>query len=165
MTLPRFVGIATMAIMMASTIGISLGQAASTTAESQCVQIERRAKANCKLVVEFYEAFFNRHDLKAAEKVIAKSYVQHNPQLPNGRDALVGFFTGYFRDNPKATSKIVRVSASSDLVWLHVHDLDSSGGPGNAVVDIFRIHDGVIVEHWDVIQPIPNEAANENTMF
>lgn len=125
----------------------------------------RQAKANCRLVAGFYEAFFNRRQFEVAEKVVAESYIQHNPDTPNGRKALVGYFTSFMQEHPKAHSKIVRVSASGDLVWLHVHDVSSPEDRGSAVLDIFRVHRGQIVEHWDVIQPVPEKQAHGNTMF
>lgn len=134
--------------------------------EELCKQVTpKRAKTNCALVVDFYDGFFNRRDLGSAERVVAPSYIQHNPDTPDGRKALVDYFTGYLKEHPKARSRIVRVSASGDLVWLHVHDTSSPDDRGSAVVDIFRVQRGLIVEHWDVIQPVPEKQANNNTMF
>lgn len=130
-----------------------------------CDQTEIQAKANCRLVVNFYDAFFNRHDIKAADQAVAHSYVQHNPQLPNGREALVEFFTRYFREHPRAAGQIFHVGTSGDLVWLHVHAVQEPDDRGAAIVDIFRVQDGRIAEHWDVIQPVAEKSANDNTMF
>ncbi|MBB4481329.1 nuclear transport factor 2 family protein [Rhizobium etli] len=121
-------------------------------------------EANRKLVVEFYDRFFNSHDIDAAS-VVADEYRQHNPQVPDGKKPLVSFFTGFFKDNPQSKAKIVRSSADGDLVWLHVHATNGTDDRGQAIVDIFRVKDGKIVEHWDVIQAVPKEAANKNTMF
>jgi predicted SnoaL-like aldol condensation-catalyzing enzyme len=60
---------------------------------------------------------------------------------------------------------IVRSSVDGDLVYLHVHSANDPKDLGQAVADIFRVRDGEIVEHWDVIQSVPEEAANKNTMF
>ena len=59
----------------------------------------------------------------------------------------------------------MRSAADGDLVWLHVQSTNGEEDLGEAVVDIFRVEDGMIVEHWDVIQTVPSEAANSNTMF
>lgn len=124
-----------------------------------------QARSNCRLVVRFYDAVFNRRDFAIAERLVAKSYRQHNPDTPDGRQALVDYFTVYLREHPQARSRIVRVSASADLVWLHVHDTESPQDRGSAVVDIFRVRRGRIVEHWDVLQPVPEKQAHGNTMF
>ncbi|PDV87093.1 hypothetical protein CO652_17490 [Rhizobium sp. H4] len=121
-------------------------------------------EANRKLVVEFYDRFFNSHDIEAAS-VVADDYRQHNPQVPDGKKPLVSFFTGFFKENPQSKAEIVRTAADGDLVWLHVHATNGTDDRGQAIVDIFRVKDGKIVEHWDVIQAVPKEAANRNTMF
>lgn len=121
-------------------------------------------EANHQLVVSFYDRFFNGHDLTAAE-VIADDYKQHNPNVPDGKAPFLNYFTGRFADNPELRSRIVRTATSGDLVWLHVHSTNGSDDPGRAIVDIFRVKDSKIVEHWDVIQAVPTEAANDNTMF
>lgn len=119
---------------------------------------------NEELVRGFYDSFFNNHDVSAAS-VVADGYIQHNPFVPDGKAPFVDYFTGYFAENPEARNEIIRSVASDDLVWLHVHSTNGAEDRGQAVVDIFRVENGEIVEHWDVIQDVPEEAANDNTMF
>ncbi len=66
---------------------------------------------------------------------------------------------------PASRSEIKRVFADGDYVILHVHAVREPGTRGNAIVDIFKLENGKIVEHWDVVQPIPEKAANANGMF
>ncbi|MDK4732116.1 nuclear transport factor 2 family protein [Rhizobium sp. CNPSo 3490] len=141
--------------------GIAAPSGASAESAARDLKIE---EANRKLVVEFYDKFFNKHDLTAAS-VVAEDYRQHNPQVPDGKQPLISFFTGFFKDNAQAKAEIVRSAADGDLVWLHVHATNGADDRGQAIVDIFRVKDGKIVEHWDVIQAVPKEAANKNTMF
>lgn len=122
-------------------------------------------EANRQLVVEFYDRFFNKHETVAAAEVVAEDYIQHNPMVPDGREPLVTYFTGFFAKNPDSKAKVVRSAADGDLVWLHVHSTNGAEDLGRAVIDVFRVEDGKIVEHWDVIQKVPSEAANKNTMF
>jgi predicted SnoaL-like aldol condensation-catalyzing enzyme len=121
-------------------------------------------EANRQLVVRFYNRFFNLHDLAAA-RVVADHYKQHNPEVPDGKAPLVGFFSDYFKKNPASRARIVRTATDGDLVYLHVHATNGPDDRGQAVMDIFRVENGVIVEHWDVVQAVPAEAANRNTMF
>ncbi|NPD14782.1 SnoaL-like domain-containing protein [Xinfangfangia sp. D13-10-4-6] len=121
-------------------------------------------EANRQLVVGFYDKFFNDHDISAAD-VVAEGYIQHNPHVPDGKAPFVGYFTGFFAENPQSKAKIVRSAADGDLVWIHVHSTNGESDAGQAIVDIFRVEDGKIIEHWDVIQDVPAEAANQNTMF
>lgn len=120
---------------------------------------------NRALVLEFYEAVFVRHDLTAADRVLAETYIQHNPRVPDGRAAFVAVFTRMFAANPAARARVVRSATDGDLVYLHVHTKSSPEDRGRAIVDIFRVAGGRIVEHWDVIQEVPEAAANGNTMF
>lgn len=121
-------------------------------------------EANRDLVVDFYDRFFNGHDIAAAD-IVADGYIQHNPHVPDGKAPFVGYFTEFFQQNPESRARIVRSAADGDLVYLHIHATNGAEDLGQAVVDIFRVDDGMIVEHWDVIQPVPAEAANQNTMF
>ncbi len=121
-------------------------------------------EANKKMVLTFYQAFFGDHDLSAAEKYLDPGYVQHNPGLPDGRDALINMAKGMFANTPKGKPDIRRVAADGDLVWLHVRG-QFGPGPASSVVDIFRVKNGKIVEHWDTIQSIPEKSANPHPMF
>lgn len=121
--------------------------------------------ANRALVVNFYDQFFNAHETEAASRVIAKHYIQHNPSVPDGKAPLVTFFTGFFAENPDSRTEIIRSAADGDLVWLHVHSTNGKGDKGTAMLDVFRADKGIIVAHRDVTQPVPEDAANDNTMF
>jgi len=85
--------------------------------------------------------------------------------VPNGSAAFYGYFEGYFREHPKSHVEIKRVIGDGDLVVLHLHSLRDDQDRGRAIVDIFRLENGKIVEHWDVIQNVPEKSANDNTMF
>ncbi|WP_321875509.1 nuclear transport factor 2 family protein [Burkholderia cenocepacia] len=122
-------------------------------------------EANRQLVLTFYDRFFNRHEAVEAAAVVADDYKQHNPHVPDGKQPFVSYFVGAFQKNPASRARIVRSAADGDLVYLHVHATERPGDRGEAVVDIFRVKDGKTVEHWDVIQPVPETSANRNTMF
>ncbi len=122
-------------------------------------------EANRKLVIEFYDTVFNRHEVDKGAAVVADDYRQHNPYVPDGKKPFVDYFKGFFKDNPQSRARIVRSATDRDLVYLHIHSMEKEGDRGSAIVDIFRVTDGKITEHWDVIQPVPETAANGNTMF
>ena len=122
-------------------------------------------QVNKDVVLAFYEAAINRQDADAALAYVGPTYTQHNPRAPDGVAGLKGFL-GYLKANAagqKATVK--RVVVQGDLVVLHVHSVPAAGGAGMAIVDIFRVDAGKIVEHWDVMQPVPDTAAHANGMF
>ncbi|WP_109717894.1 nuclear transport factor 2 family protein [Pantoea allii] len=122
-------------------------------------------EANRALVLNFYDQFFNDHNVAEAARVVADDYRQHNPGLPNGKAPLVNFFSDFFRKNPQSKARIVRSATDGDLVWLHVHSTNGKNDRGRAVTDIFRVKKGKIVEHWDVVQEVPEKSANANTLF
>ena len=121
--------------------------------------------ANKKVVVEFYDAAINQKNFEAASKFLGPRYTQHNPRAADGPEGLKAFL-GFLREKfPDYHSEIKRVFADGDYVILHVHNVPTAGSRGNAIIDIFKLENGKIVEHWDVRQEIPETAANSNTMF
>jgi len=119
--------------------------------------------------MQLFVGSFNDHDPEGAMKKYAGAeYRQHNPFVKDGKEAFIAFFKDLFQRVPKARMEIKRVIAEGDLVAVHVHHLDPTGGKGRATMDWFRLDaNGKIVEHWDVMQWVPedNEVKNQNTMF
>jgi predicted SnoaL-like aldol condensation-catalyzing enzyme len=112
-----------------------------------------------------HEAAINQKDFEAASKFLGPRYIQHNPRAADGPAGLKAFLA-YLREQfPDYHSEIKRVFADGDYVILHVHNVPTPGSRGNAIIDIFRLENGKVVEHWDVRQEIPEQAANSNTMF
>lgn len=122
-------------------------------------------ESNKKVVLEFYEKGLNQKDFDAAAKYFGPKYIQHNPGAPDGIEGFKAFIALRKEKFPNAKSEIKRAFAEGDFVILHVHAVREPGERGNAIVDIFRLENGKIVEHWDVVQPIPEKAANTNGMF
>jgi predicted SnoaL-like aldol condensation-catalyzing enzyme len=122
-------------------------------------------ETNKKVVLDFYEKGLNQNDFDAASKHFGPRYIQHNPGAPDGIEGFKGFLAFRKEKFPKAHSDIKRVFADGDFVILHVHAVREPGERGSAIVDIFRLENGKIVEHWDVVQPVPEKPANGNTMF
>ena len=124
-----------------------------------------REEANKKAVVEFYEKAINQKDFEAAAPYFGPRYVQHNPNAPDGIEGFKAFL-GFLREKfPQSRSEIKRVLADGDYVILHVHAVRTPGERGSAIIDVFKLENGKIVEHWDVVQPIPEKSANGNGMF
>lgn len=129
------------------------------------MNIDPVLEANKRTVLAFYEAVFRQKDFAAASKLIGSRYVQHNPLIADGPDGLQAFVRFLHEEFPALTAGIKQIFAERDFVVAHVHGVRRPGQRGSAIVDIFRLEAGKIVEHWDVIQPIPEDAANPNGMF
>ena len=122
-------------------------------------------EANKKVVLDFYEKGLNQKDLDAAAQHFGPRYIQHNPGAPDGIEGFKGFLA-FLKDKfPNSKSEIKRVFAEGDFVILHVHAVREPGTRGRAIVDIFRLENGKIVEHWDVAQDIPEKMPHNNGMF
>ncbi len=126
---------------------------------------ESRAEQNKRVVLAFYEAGLNRKDYAAAARYFGERYVQHNPAATDGPHGFAGFVAYLCQHYPQAHSTIRQVFVDGDFVILHVQEKLRPADRGNAIVDIFRLERGKIVEHWDVKQAIPDHAANQNSMF
>ena len=123
------------------------------------------SESNKALVREFYTlAFIHKEPEKAAKKFIGDRYTQHNPGADDGADAFVAFAKGFFVAVPDLKVEIKRVIAEANLVVVHSR-FEMGPGKASAVMDIFRVEAGRIVEHWDVTQEVPATAINKNTMF
>jgi predicted SnoaL-like aldol condensation-catalyzing enzyme len=123
------------------------------------------SETNKKVVLEFYDKALNQKDFDAAAKYFGPHYIQHNPGAPDGIEGFKAFIAMRKEKFPNAKSDIKRAFAEGDFVILHVHSVREPGERGVAIVDIFRLENGKVVEHWDVVQPIPEKPANTNGMF
>jgi predicted SnoaL-like aldol condensation-catalyzing enzyme len=120
---------------------------------------------NKQIVREFYDLIINQKDYEAAEKYIGNVYIQHNPLVEDKPEGLKKFIEYLRNQCPDARSEIKRIFADGDYVILHVHSIREPGTRGRAIIEIFRLDNGKIVEHWDTIQEIPETFAHTNTMF
>jgi predicted SnoaL-like aldol condensation-catalyzing enzyme len=127
--------------------------------------------AKCKLkpkevVTKFMTQFYIDKDPRGAfETWVVPGYIQHNPMAATGRDAAIAFLEPFMKSNPHVSYSIKRIIADGNLVAVHSHGKFAPEDRGVAVVDILRVEGCKVVEHWDVVQPVPEKSANENGMF
>lgn len=126
---------------------------------------DKQLEVNKKNVVAFYDEIINKKDFNAAVKYVGTHYTQHNPTALDGTKGLNGYIQFLRDQHPHARSEIKRVFAENEYVILHVHAIFEPNSRGLAIMDIFKLENGKIVEHWDVIQEVPEKSANDNGMF
>lgn len=122
-------------------------------------------QANLDLVTAMYRAVLIPMDSTRVDDFIAPDYRQHSSLAEPSVAALKAFLDRVRAESPQATQTIHRTLADGDLVAAHLHVVRFPGDPGLAVVDIFRCAGGMIVEHWDVIQEVPAQPINPQSMF
>lgn len=129
-------------------------------------------QTNLDQAIYCMEILENRNDLEPSERIeilrnecYCKDFVEHSPHIEGGRDGLLKLLEKRYKKYPELSMSIKRSASDGDLVWLHLHVKHTPDAIGRAAVQIFRMKDGKVAEHWGVGQAIPEESKNTNTMF
>lgn len=123
------------------------------------------SQENRQIVEEFFDLINRQHRVREAfERYAHEDYIQHNPTCGNGREDAIALIEK-FAATPGFRPTVKRMVADGDLVAVHMHIEFGDDRPGLAVMDMWRLENGKIVEHWDVIQEVPAQTASGNSMF
>jgi predicted SnoaL-like aldol condensation-catalyzing enzyme len=113
----------------------------------------------------FVEIFYTQKRVREAfDFLVAEDYRQHKPTIPDGPEAAVRMLTPKFDGSPDSRFEVQRILVDGDLALVHVR-ASGPGRPDAAVADIYRFENGRIVEHWDVLQPVPEDPVHDHPMF
>lgn len=122
-------------------------------------------EANLRLVEQVFAQVLAPMDSQTVEALFAPGFIQHNPGMASGIPALKDALDRTKAAYPRAIYTVKRMMADGGLVMAHVHAIFEPGHPGVALVNIFRVENGLIAEHWDVVQPVETRPKNANGMF
>ncbi|MBI2784787.1 MAG: ester cyclase [Legionella longbeachae] len=122
-------------------------------------------ETNKAVVTAFYNELINQKNFETASQYLGTHFIQHNPMVVDDVDGLRAFVEFLRNKFPDAHSEIKKIFAEGDYVMVHVHSIREPGTAGRAIFDLFKLQNGKIIEHWDVIQDIPVESKNTNGMF
>lgn len=120
-----------------------------------------KEEANRDIIVAYYA----EPDHMKRLDFMADNYRQHNPLIADGKSGVTSFFAENEKKYPDAKQRMIRIAADGDYVWVHLNTTRHLGDLGLAVVNIFRLENGKIAEHWDIIQSVPEKSLNNNSMF
>lgn len=126
---------------------------------------ERRIEANKRTVLAFYDAALTRLNVDEAVTYFGPKFINHNPRAADGVEGFRALLLGVKEQFGGLRIDVKRAFAEGEFVILHVHLELQPDEPGLAIVEIFRLEHGKIVEHWDVRQPMPDKSLNSNGMF
>ena len=108
---------------------------------------------NKEIVLNFYRDFWNAHDVSTVAQYVHEDYIQHNPGVSQGRQGIMDGFREKFKTEPTFKLEIQMTISEGDMIAVYLKNVGPEGNTKARVVDIYRIQDGKLAEHWDVLQP------------
>lgn len=134
-----------------------------TSQVSMLRSVNQQLEENKMMVANLYQEIFGDKNIDAVDKYIGDNYIQHNPAVGDGKEALKEALRVWFKDAPKEKIDIQHIGADGNFVYIHTKS--KQGNKTISVMDIFRVDGGKVVEHWDVMQEVPAKSANDHPMF
>lgn len=128
---------------------------------------ETHEEQNKAIMLRVYDEIFRQGKTEVVNELFGEKYIQHNPMVPNGPEGLISYIKMLKSLTPSPVTTVKHILADGDLVAVHWHASTTPDNEptGQAGFDLFRLDNGTIVEHWDVIQNVPAKTASGNSMF
>lgn len=157
--------VTTVGLLLAGSGAATAGPAPAAPAGEPQARLAAAQETNKQVALDFVEQVFNEGDLDALDEFVQPDVVSHNPQIGTGIDEMRDYLTETLETYPDLKVEVVRSLAEGDLVMVHSNRVSEPDTLGLAVADIFRFTDGLIAEHWDVSQEVPETTTSGNDMF
>lgn len=136
---------------------------ACNRSDAACEAEKQTEEHNKQLVKDFYQKVFGDKNPELIDRFIADDYIQHSPDLADGKAALLTAAKIWLKDGKKEEVSPLRIAAENDLVFAHFKRV--IGSKTFSIISILRIKDGKLAEHWDVTQEVPEKSGNPHPMF
>ena len=124
-----------------------------------------KERRNLEICTRMYEEMLFTFDASKIDQYLAEEYIQHSTAATGGREGLRDFFVNRAHHFPDVRMKIMASFADGDFTIFHIHTIRQPGDPGMSIVDIFRMEDDRVKEHWEVLQDIPETLPHDNGIF
>lgn len=144
---------------------VALPAAGQASTVSVASKVARREAANKALVLSFNDQLFNKGNLAVIDQDTAVTYTEHNPTVEDGQAGLRNLVLYLQMVAPQSHTYVKRAIAEGDLVLLQSNAVPAPGVAGQSIIDIFRVANGKIVEHWDNIETVPDSTVNGHDLF
>lgn len=136
----------------------------ATIAEASSPEYAARTAQNREILLEFVRLYYDEMKVREAfERYVHPDYMQHNPAVTDGREAAIAHLESLLA-RPTVTMDVRRIMVDGDYGLVHLIGRQGPEDPGHALMNIFRFAEGLIVEHWDVSQPVPATTASGRGM-
>lgn len=123
-----------------------------------------RTARNRAAFLDFVRLYYDEMKVREAfERYVDEHYIQHNPAVVDGREAAIAHLEGLLA-RPTVSMDVRRLLVDGDYAFAHLIGRQGPEDPGHALMNVFRMENGIIMEHWDVAQPIPAETASGRGM-
>lgn len=160
----RLVYLAGIALLAAAPLKAQPLPPTVTPAEGATAEYQAKTAKNRAAFLQFAELYYGQHKTREAfERFVAEDYIQHNPNAKDGREAAIAYLATLM-SKPTVSMEVRRILVDGDYAVVHLIGRQGPEDPGHAIMNIFRMKDGIIVEHWDVMQKVPAATASGRPM-
>jgi|KBSMisStaDraftv2_1062788.scaffolds.fasta_scaffold483969_2 predicted SnoaL-like aldol condensation-catalyzing enzyme len=149
----------------AMALSLTLSAAVMASSSSEVVRDLSTEQQNMQTARNLYAAIFTTRDATLAKSFLGPQYIQHAPNVADGREGLALAIADIIKQTPQISYEVKHIMAEGDLVTVMGQLRETPGARGQMIFSIFRFNAGKVVEHWEALQDVPETSANGNGVF